>query len=114
MSVTKTLGPLHFEDLEPHRFEDLVRELIYDFKDWQSIEATGRSGADDGFDIRAFERTNASEREPDDGERDEDEGESHPMEGNLWMFQCKRETEIGPTKVAKIIEDGVKADNPPY
>jgi hypothetical protein len=26
---TRTTGPLHFEDLEPHRFEDLVRRLIY-------------------------------------------------------------------------------------
>ena len=64
MAVTKTLGPLHFEDLEPHRFEDLVRELVYDFKDWQSIEATGRSGPDDGFDIRAYERVSSPEREP--------------------------------------------------
>jgi hypothetical protein len=32
----------------------LVRELIYDLKDWQSIEATGRGGNDDGFDIRAY------------------------------------------------------------
>jgi hypothetical protein len=31
MVVTKTLGPLHFEDLDPHRFEDLIRELISDF-----------------------------------------------------------------------------------
>lgn len=30
---------IHFEDLDPHRFEDLVRELIYDFRDWQTIEA---------------------------------------------------------------------------
>jgi hypothetical protein len=36
------------------------------------------------------------------------------MEGNLWMFQCKRESEIGPTKVAQILDEGVKADNPPY
>jgi len=114
MTVTRTLGPLHFEDLEPHRFEDLVRELIYDFRDWQSIEATGRSGGDDGFDIRAYERTSLSSSE----QRDEDSGEEdlppHPMEGNLWMFQCKREAEIGPAKVARIIDDGVNADNPPY
>jgi hypothetical protein len=38
-------GPLHFEDLEPHRFEDLVRRLIYDFRPWRQLEATGRSGA---------------------------------------------------------------------
>ncbi|MDR3548491.1 MAG: hypothetical protein P4M11_09550 [Candidatus Pacebacteria bacterium] len=42
---------------DPHRFEDLVRELIYDLRDWQSIEATGLGGSDDGFDVRAFERT---------------------------------------------------------
>jgi hypothetical protein len=47
--VSRTFAPIHFEDLDPHRFEDLVRELIYDFRDWQSIEATGRSGDDAGF-----------------------------------------------------------------
>lgn len=114
MAVTQTLGPLHFEDLEPHRFEDLVRELVYDFKDWQSIEATGRSGSDDGFDIRAYERVSAPEREPEEGELEEGEDVPRPMEGNLWMFQCKRETEIGPSKVAQIIDDGVKGNNPPY
>jgi hypothetical protein len=51
-AITKTLGPIHFEDLEPHRFEDLVRQLVYDYKDWQSIEATGRADSDDGFDVR--------------------------------------------------------------
>src|ERR1700732_1358199 len=114
MAVTKTLGPLHFEDLEPHRFEDLVRELVYDFKDWQSIEATGRGGSDDGFDIRAYERVSLPEREPAEEEDEEGEDTPHPMEGNLWMFQCKRETSIGPTQVARIIEDGVKTDRPPY
>jgi hypothetical protein len=38
-----------------HRFDDLIRELIYDFRDWQSIEATGKGGSDDGFDIRLGE-----------------------------------------------------------
>jgi hypothetical protein len=114
MAVTKTLGPLHFEDLEPHRFEDLVRELAYDFKDWQSIEATGRGGSDDGFDIRAYERVSAPEREPEEEEPEVGDDVPHPMEGNLWMIQCKRETEIGPTKVGQIIDDGVKAGSPPY
>src|ERR1700738_5104043 len=106
MAITKTLGPLHFEDLEPKRFEDLVRELIYDFKDWQSIEATGRGGSDDGFDIRAYERaTSPDSSERDEAEPGEDDEAPHPMEGNLWMFQCKREAEIGPSKVAQIIDD---------
>ena len=109
--VTRTLGPIHFEDLDPHRFEDLVRQIIYDFKQWQSIESTGRGGADDGFDIRAYEvlQTPAF---PDD---EEEENElPHPMEGNLWMIQCKREKGLGPKRVEAIINDAVNADNPPY
>jgi hypothetical protein len=65
--TTKTFGQLHFEDLDPHRFEDLIRELTYDYKDWQSIEATGRSGADAGWDIRAYEKSSSpAQVEPDD------------------------------------------------
>jgi hypothetical protein len=66
-TVTRTFAPIHFEDLDPHRFEDLIRELIYDFRDWRNIEATGRAGSDDGFDIRAFERLPQQEQ-PEDQE----------------------------------------------
>ena len=111
-NITKTLGPIHFEDLDPHRFEDLVRELAYDFKDWQSIEATGRGGSDDGFDIRAYERLGDTTAESDD--QDSGEEATHPMEGQVWMFQCKREKEIGPARVASIISDGVDHKVPPY
>lgn len=108
--VTRTYGPIHFEDLDPHRFEDLVRELIYDYKDWQTIEATGRSGNDSGFDIRAYEKTEKVSRA--DSE-DEDIEESHLMEGNLWMIQGKREKEIGPKRIQKILTD-IDSKNPPY
>jgi hypothetical protein len=94
--ITRTYGPIHFEDLDPHRFEDLIRELIYDYKDWQSIEATGRDGTDAGFDIRAYERISAGQAvaaDPEDAE------EQHPMAGNRWMIQCKREKDIGPKKL---------------
>lgn len=37
--ITKTLGPIHFEDFEPHRFEDLARQLIYDFRDQKIKES---------------------------------------------------------------------------
>lgn len=109
-TVTRTYGPIHFEDLDPHRFEDLIRELIYDFKDWRSIEATGRSGNDEGFDIRAYEKATVPASE--DGE-DEEQEAPHPMEGNLWMVQGKREKEIGPTKVKSIVQ-GIDQENPPY
>lgn len=111
-SISKTLGPIHFEDLDPRRFEDLVRELAYDFKDWQSIEATGRGGSDDGFDIRAYERLDNGTAEID--EHDSNEYPTHPMEGRVWMFQCKREKQIGPARVASIISDGVTPKVPPY
>jgi hypothetical protein len=108
---SKTLNPLHFEDLEPHRFEDLVRQLIYDYRDWQSIEATGRAGGDDGFDIRAWEKVEEVTNQDDENE---DNIGQHPMDGNLWMIQCKREKVIGPTKVSTIVNDGVENENPPY
>lgn len=109
--VTRTLCPIHFEDLDPHRFEDLVRQLAYDFKQWQSIESTGRGGADDGFDIRAYEVLPPS-TPPDDEGAPEDA--PHPMEGNSWMIQCKREKALGPKRVETIISDSVNPDSPPY
>ena len=62
MATTRTIGPLHLEDLEPHRFEDLIRQLIYDFRNWRRLEATGRAGSDAGFDARGAEITAQSAR----------------------------------------------------
>lgn len=110
--VARTLATIHFEDLDPHRFEDLVRQLIYDFRFWKSIESTGRGGADDGFDVRAYESVELREEPaPPEGEPEEPR---HPMEGNVWMIQCKREKAVGPKKVAQIIRDGVDPETPPY
>jgi hypothetical protein len=53
--TTRTLNPLPFDALEPKRFEDLVRQLAYDFLQWRMLEATGRSGSDDGYDARGYE-----------------------------------------------------------
>jgi hypothetical protein len=93
---SRTIGPLHFEDLEPHRFEDLVRQLIYDFRGWKQLEATVRTGSDDGFDARGFEGT--PEREIDNGD-DEEQGERLLAEDRVWLIQCKREKQIGPKKL---------------
>jgi hypothetical protein len=108
--VTRTFAPIHFEDLDPHRFEDLIRELIYDFRDWRSIEATGRAGSDDGFDIRAYEKP-AAQDQPDD--QDEETEPLHPMDGPRWMIQGKREKTLTPSAVKKILTD-VDASDPPY
>lgn len=108
--ITRTYGPIHFEDLDPHRFEDLIRELIYDYKDWQTIEATGRSGSDSGFDIRAYEKTY---KVPLTENEDENSEEVHPMAGNLWMIQGKRKKEVGPKRIKEILSD-VDSKKPPY
>lgn len=108
--VSKTVNPLHFEDLEPHRFEDLVRQLIYDFKDWKSIEATGRSGSDEGFDVRAWENIYADQ---DLEEENEEERLIAKPEGRLWLIQCKREKSITPQKLKKYAEDIDVSPNQP-
>lgn len=110
--VTRSLGPIHFEDLDPHRFEDLVRQLAYEFRQWQSIESTGRGGGDDGFDIRAYEVARSILEPTEDEDREADA--PHPMEGNLWMMQCKREKALGPKRVVDIIKDSVISESPPY
>jgi len=92
MSVSRTIGPLHFEDLEPHRFEDLVRQLAYDFRPWSRLEAVGRSGSDEGVDILAIESTAAES----DGEATETELEP----AKSWVIQCKREKSISPKQLA--------------
>lgn len=107
--ATKTINPLHFEDLEPHRFEDLVRRLLYTFRDWSNIEATGRGGADDGFDVRAWERADEVTNVSDEGE----EG-SRSMDGNLWQIQGKREKSITLKKLRQMIKEGVDAALPPH
>lgn len=104
---TRTINPLHFEDLDPKRFEDLVRELIYDFRDWQTIEATGKGGGDDGFDIRAFERRSVITADEEGNEI------IRPTEGNRWMIQCKREKSISPAKILLILKD-IDPKDPPY
>ncbi len=117
----RTLGQLHLEDLEPHRFEDLVRQLLYDFREWRSLEATGRSGGDGGFDARGREIVppDLLESATQPGEEPDDEGEGDGEAGaddRLWMIQCKREKAIGPAKARKHVAELAPActPTPPY
>jgi len=100
---TRTTNPLHFEDLDPHRFEDLTRQLVYDFRNWASLEPTGRLGADEGYDARGVELADMGF--PSDNERDEGEGPVETEhEEKVWQIQCKRERSIPPSKIAAYIE----------
>src|ERR1051326_4526710 len=97
--ATRTLNPLPFQDLEPKRFEDLVRSVLYDFKNWIKLEATGRSGSDDGFDARGWE----AEPTAATAELDDNDEPVAPADflaaGKLWLIQCKRERAIRPKKL---------------
>lgn len=111
MFTTRTIGPLHFEDLDPKRFEDLVRQLAYEFKPWRRLEATGRSGSDDGFDARGYEtvaKETSSSISTDEGETVEEQSTlSEGIEDRLWLIQCKRERAIGPKALVKYLDDTV-------
>jgi hypothetical protein len=111
-AAIRTLGPIHFEDIEPHRFEDLIRQLLWDFRPWRELETTGRAGADDGFDARGWEivvSTDLTSDSDDDDESNRPE-ESIPQPARLWLIQCKRERAIGPTKLKKYLNEISESD----
>jgi hypothetical protein len=99
---TRTINPLHFEDLEPHRFEDLVRQLVYGFRSWVMLEPLGRSGADAGIDIRGIERLSPPAR-PHEATDEVDDGDERNEE-RTWFIQCKREKAFGPAKARAVAE----------
>jgi hypothetical protein len=111
MNTTRTIGPLHFEDLDPKRFEDLVRQLAYEFKLWRRLEATGRSGSDDGFDARGYEIvarvTESSNSVEDNDTAEESSVLAEGTDDRLWLIQCKRERAIGPKALVKYLDDTV-------
>ncbi len=110
---SRSFNPLHFEDLSPQRFEDLTRNLIYDFRDWANIEAVGRAGADHGVDIRAVERV--SQRSTSEVDGDDDPEVRPEIERREWIFQCKRHKRIGPKQVAEIAASDLgRQPVPPY
>jgi hypothetical protein len=103
---------LHFEDLKPHRFEDLVRQLIYDFRPWQQLEGTGRLGADEGFDVRGYERVEQLEIGDDPDDLDEPAADTSDR---IWLIQCKREKTIGPKKLESYLDAlGANISKPLY
>jgi hypothetical protein len=110
----RTINQLHFEDLEPHRFEDLVRQLVYGFRDWVALEPLGRSGADQGIDIRGIERVRPTSSstfvEADDENLDLD-----ARRYRTWFIQCKRERTLGPAKARAVAAAALAgAGEPPF
>jgi hypothetical protein len=81
-----------------------VRQLVYDFRPWLRLEATGRAGSDDGYDARAIERV-IDAPVPSSEIEGEDQDEAEPEIGRSWLIQCKRERSIGPTKLQKYLNE---------
>ncbi len=119
--ASRTINPLHFEDLEPHRFEDLVRQLAYGYRSWRSLEATGRLGRDGGLDIRGREMVTVPptlevDVADDEGEEvSEDTAVPTVVDEREWRIQCKRYKEIGPKLMREIVaETSPDPAQPPY
>jgi hypothetical protein len=105
-TVTRTTNPLPFGDLEPKRFEDLVRQLAYDYKPWRRLEATGKSGSDEGFDARGYEKVfSPDELALPEGGLQAGEEAGHDVADRLWLIQCKREKAIGPKKMRSYLTE---------
>jgi len=116
---SRTLNPLHFEDLEPHRFEDLVRQLAYRYRPWRYLDATGRLGRDQGMDIRGVEMVSPpSELGLEIREEDEESEQALAVpvaEEREWRIQCKRYKRIGPKPMREIVADTIPdAEQAPY
>jgi hypothetical protein len=71
LKPTVTIGKLHFDDLDPLRYEDLSLAMVYRLRRWNIIHHFGRKGNDDGIDVYA-------EEELENGA------------GKTWFIQCKR------------------------
>lgn len=107
-TATRTLNPLPFQDLEPHRFEDLIRQLAYELRRWKTLEATGRSGSDEGVDIRGIELVPIdSPAEAEVDEEDPDASVGSAFDERLWIFQCKREKSLGPKRVREVVKESL-------
>jgi hypothetical protein len=88
-----------------------VRQLAYDFRTWRSLEALGRSGSEEGMDIRGYERVAFGERP--EYEEDEPESEEAEQPDRLWVIQCKREKRITSAKIRSILNDFFEGDARP-
>ena len=89
--VTRTTNQLHFEDLDPIRFEELILAMAYKWRRWESINHFGKLGSDDGIDIEATENLYDRER--------------------MYIFQCKRYIKISQSQLKKIVDEFLSKNN---
>lgn len=92
MMVTKTINQIHFEDLDPVRFEEMILSMVYRMKRWDKLDHFGKKGSDAGIDIRAIELL--------------ENGKS-----STYYFQCKRYQKITKTIIKNIVDDYIKKND---
>jgi len=92
---TRTTNRLHFDDLDPRRFEDLGVGLVYRLRRWLAINHYGRSGTDEGIDIHAVEDLENGAR-------------------RRWFIQCKRYQKLAKAELRAIVDSALeRAETPP-
>ncbi|MFP9114129.1 restriction endonuclease [Flavobacterium sp. RHBU_3] len=84
--ISRTHNPLHFEDLDHRRFEDLVFNILFRCKKWYKLNHLGSAGADDGIDIEGIQKISEKEF-------------------LKTLIQCKRYKSISPSQIEKIVRD---------
>lgn len=90
--VTKTINQLHFEDLDPIRFEELILSIVYRMKKWYKLDHFGKKGSDDGIDIRAVDLLENGVK-------------------SIYYFQCKRYLKITNAILKKIVDDYIRKNS---
>ena len=90
--VTRTINQLHFEDLDPIRFEELILAMVYRMRRWDKLDHFGKKGSDDGIDIRAVEQL----------ENGKD---------NTYYIQCKRYKKVTNSILKEIVDDYISKNN---
>jgi len=86
---TRTTNRIRLTDLEDKRFEDFSLALAYPIANWISLSHIGRTGNDDGVDIKGIES----------------------IEGGLtreWIIQCKRVDRASSALAKKAVNEAMK------
>lgn len=84
--ITRTIGQLHFSDLDPLRFEMLCMSIIFRMRRWERLDHYGVAGSDDGVDIRGIEIMENGKKV-------------------THHFQCKRYEKITAAQLRSIVKD---------
>jgi len=90
---TRTTNKIHFNDLDPIRFEDLCHALLFGYASWDNIQHYGRAGQDEGIDLHAVETL-------EDGVN------------RRWAIQCKRYSAFRKPDATSVIDAIIKREIP--